>query len=392
MPPNPSGSVVWFTGVPGAGKTTLARRVKEHLDRLRNPCVLLDGDATRAALVPRHGYEPEQRDAFYATLANLAAMLAAQGTLVLVPATAHLRRFRERARALTPRFIEVHVAASHQDAIARDATRGQASIYAHAAPGQVPGRDLSYEPPLAAEVTIDASNEHRAVELVLARLAPDQQVGTNAQAGGLRVISRDTYVGISLVREAHLPQQQEVCQRLGLIPRPELHVTLAYLGEVEFGRLAAFHAGLMASEIPWEDIRLRITGLGAALEDGAGPRVALKEEELRSSPVRPRVVWWSIELSKALATLRQQVLSAIQQAGIADTFIRSNFWPHVTLGSAGPADAGDWAMWDDHTVEKVATLGGAETLTEAQAQVAHVTNSSIHPQSLLPLYSWQRPR
>ena len=69
-----SGGVVWITGLPSSGKSTLAEKVAHRLRSAARSCVVLDGDAVRAALVPAPGYGPEARDAFYATLARLAAL------------------------------------------------------------------------------------------------------------------------------------------------------------------------------------------------------------------------------------------------------------------------------------------------------------------------------
>lgn len=73
------------------------------------PCVMLDGDAVRDSLVPRPGYSPEDRDAFYETLARLAALLPRQGIVVIVEATSHRAVYRDRARRLVLRFFEVHI-------------------------------------------------------------------------------------------------------------------------------------------------------------------------------------------------------------------------------------------------------------------------------------------
>ncbi|HEY6106413.1 MAG TPA: adenylyl-sulfate kinase, partial [Anaeromyxobacteraceae bacterium] len=82
------GAVVWLTGLPASGKSTLAARLRERLEALGRMAVVLDGDAVREALVPRPGYSAEEREAFYQTLASLAGLLARQGLSVLVAATA----------------------------------------------------------------------------------------------------------------------------------------------------------------------------------------------------------------------------------------------------------------------------------------------------------------
>ena len=68
----------------------------------RVTALLLDGDAVRGALVPAPGYGDAEREAFYATLANLAGLLAAQEAWVAVAATLPLRRFRDQLRAGAP--------------------------------------------------------------------------------------------------------------------------------------------------------------------------------------------------------------------------------------------------------------------------------------------------
>ncbi len=123
----------------------------------------------RSAIVPPPGYTPEARDAFYATLARLAALLAAQGLVVLVPATAHRAAYRAHARALAPRFLEVHVGVPAEECRRRDAK----GLYAAAAAGlpDMPGTGVAYEVPEAPEVVASGGHDEDAAERVLALLA-----------------------------------------------------------------------------------------------------------------------------------------------------------------------------------------------------------------------------
>jgi adenylylsulfate kinase len=142
-----TGVVAWFTGLPSSGKSTLAAAVRSELATRGIAAVTLDSDELRAALVPPLGYDETSRAALYATLANLAAMLAHQGHVVLVPATAHRRSFREAARALAPTFVEIFVDTPLEECRRRD-TKG---LYA-AANAQAPGAGVAYEPPSAPDV------------------------------------------------------------------------------------------------------------------------------------------------------------------------------------------------------------------------------------------------
>jgi adenylylsulfate kinase len=164
-----SGCVVWFTGRPSSGKSTLAKRAAEALRaRHRETCVL-DGDAVRAALVPAFGYDEGSRRDFYTSLANLAVLLAKQGLVVLVPATAHRERFRDYARASAPRFIEVYVDTPAAEVERRDSK----GLYEAARTGwtrEVPGADVAYEPPPAPDVHASGGKDPAALELLLTLL------------------------------------------------------------------------------------------------------------------------------------------------------------------------------------------------------------------------------
>ncbi len=143
------GIVVWLTGLPQSGKSTLARRVRDRFAP-RRPCVLLDSDEVRDA-IGAGGYGAGDRDAFYRMLAGLAGLLARQGHVVLVAATAPRRAHRAAARAAAPDFAEVWVGTPLADCQARD-TKG---LYARARRGDapdLPGLGAAYEPPEAPDV------------------------------------------------------------------------------------------------------------------------------------------------------------------------------------------------------------------------------------------------
>ena len=160
--PPVSGAVVWFTGLPSSGKSRLARRVQDLLIEESLPCCLLDGDRVRALLHPQPGYSDPERDDFYLTLGNLALELAQQGLIVLVPATANRRQYRDQVRARAPRFIEVWMNASVAECRQRDGKQ----LYTQFASGQVhglPGQDMVYEAPEAAEVSAHGGDDDAAL-------------------------------------------------------------------------------------------------------------------------------------------------------------------------------------------------------------------------------------
>jgi len=160
------GCVVWFTGLPSSGKSTLAGRVRERLAAAGAPVALLDSDQVREALVPSPGYDPPSRDGFYTTLGRLAVLLAGQGLIVLVPATAHRRSWRDRARASAARFFEVYV-----DTDAVECRRRDPKGLYRAAPDLLPGVGVTYEPPLRPEVRANGGSDDSALAAILDLIA-----------------------------------------------------------------------------------------------------------------------------------------------------------------------------------------------------------------------------
>ena len=156
------GAVVWVTGRPASGKSTLAARIASAL-RARGACaVILDGDAVRAALSPAPGYGPKARERFYATLGALAALVARQGPVVLVPATANLRRYRDAARALAPRFIEIFVDVDPRTCAERD-PKGLYALARRGGAKSLPGAGAPYEEPESPDVVARGGRDRRAI-------------------------------------------------------------------------------------------------------------------------------------------------------------------------------------------------------------------------------------
>jgi adenylylsulfate kinase len=155
--------VVWMTGLPRAGKSTLAAEVRARLAASGTPAVVLDSDEVRKTILPPPGYDRESRDDFYATLGRLAVLVARQGFVVLVPATAHRRAYRDATREMAPAFVEVHVATALADCVNRD----PGGLYASSAHAALPGVGVEYEAPRAAEVVAHGGHDPEAVETIV---------------------------------------------------------------------------------------------------------------------------------------------------------------------------------------------------------------------------------
>jgi adenylylsulfate kinase len=155
--------VIWVTGPPGSGKSTVVGHALARLQALGDRVTVLELDEIRRVITPEPGYSDQEREVVYRSLVFMAMSLAEAGFPVIVDATAHRRAWREMARARIPRFAEVQLLCPIEVCREREAQRrgGHAprGVYARAGrPGAtVPGVDVPYEPARAPEVSIDTA-------------------------------------------------------------------------------------------------------------------------------------------------------------------------------------------------------------------------------------------
>jgi len=155
--------VMWFTGLPGCGKTTIAERVGAILSEKGISSRILQLDEIRRAITPRPKYTEEERDIVYASLAYMGKLLADEGINVIIDATANRRRYRDFARQMVPDFAEVFIRAPLSVCMEREATRkarfSPKGIYKKAGEEKaaVPGVGVAYEEPLFAEIEVDTA-------------------------------------------------------------------------------------------------------------------------------------------------------------------------------------------------------------------------------------------
>lgn len=147
-----NGSVIWITGLSGAGKTTLARAL---LPLLPEPSILLDGDEMREALtLVANGYDYESRKRLAHTYARLCKLVASQGAITVCATISLFHEVHAWNRENLPGYYEVFLDISEEQRLARDYKQ----VYEKNAPGEnkfpVMGRELSPEFPQYPDITI----------------------------------------------------------------------------------------------------------------------------------------------------------------------------------------------------------------------------------------------
>ena len=150
------GRVVWFTGLSGSGKSTIARRVVEALENRGGAVEYLDGDAIRDVF-PATGFTRPERDAHIRRVGWVASRLERHGVTVVASLVSPYEESRSFVRGLCRNFIEVFVSTPFEVCAARDVK----GLYAKAKAGEIKhftGLDDPYEPPSAPELTIDTTH------------------------------------------------------------------------------------------------------------------------------------------------------------------------------------------------------------------------------------------
>jgi len=145
--------VLWFTGLSGSGKSTIADWVVSALQARGTPVELLDGDAIRD-IFPNTGFSKDERDAHIKRVGYLASKLEKHGVTVVASFVSPYRESRDFVRGLCRHFVEIYVATPLEVCERRDVK----GLYRKARRGEIrqfTGIDDPYEPPVRPELTID---------------------------------------------------------------------------------------------------------------------------------------------------------------------------------------------------------------------------------------------
>jgi adenylylsulfate kinase len=163
----PDPAVLWFTGLSGAGKSTIAQEVCQRLSAVCAPVEYLDGDTIRD-IFPNTGFSRAERDAHVRRVGFLASRLEHHGIIVVCALISPYRESRASVRRLCRRFVEIYVSTPLHECERRDVK----GLYERARRGEITsftGLDDPYEAPVDPELQIDttAMSLSEAADLVI---------------------------------------------------------------------------------------------------------------------------------------------------------------------------------------------------------------------------------
>jgi adenylylsulfate kinase len=198
------GFTVWFTGLPSAGKTTLARLLEKALTQRGRRVEVLDGDEVRQRLSRGLGFSKEDRDENIRRISYVANLITRSGGVAITCAISPYRQLRDEARREIGPFVEVYVQCPLEVCIARDVK----GLYEKALRGEIAqftGVSDPYEAPLSPEVVVDTDRQHpeESVAVILQRLEELGYIAAD-RGGGLRSLALPKYLVDAL--EGQLPE------------------------------------------------------------------------------------------------------------------------------------------------------------------------------------------
>lgn len=153
------GKILWFTGLSGSGKTTIAEKVKTELEQQGKKVEVLDGDIVRSTMHKNLGFTPEDIHENNRLLTLLAKEKAKHADFILLPIISPYQEDREKARTvLSKNFIEVFIDSSLQECIKRD-VKGH---YQKALAGEIKNfigiaKENPYQAPVNPEIRVDTT-------------------------------------------------------------------------------------------------------------------------------------------------------------------------------------------------------------------------------------------
>jgi adenylyl-sulfate kinase len=192
------GFTIWFTGLSGAGKSTVARIIETSLRERGLKVEVLDGDVVRTNLSKGLGFSKEDRDINIRRIGFVCKLLSRNGVIAIAAAISPYREIRDEVRRDTGNFVEVYVSCPLDKLVERDVK----GLYKKALAGEIAnftGVSDPYEAPLTAEVILETDKE--TAEESAARL-----IAFLEQSERIPLLVEDK-------EEPYSPQEQQAVQR-----------------------------------------------------------------------------------------------------------------------------------------------------------------------------------
>ena len=182
-----NGVTIWFTGLSGAGKSTIARILEKRLKAAGRKVEILDGDVVRTNLSKGLGFSKEDRDTNIKRIGFVCHLLTRNDVIAISAAISPYREVRDYNRSLIGNFVEVYTKCALDECAKRDVK----GLYQKAMRGEIKGFtgvDDPYEEPLHAEVVCETDKEtaEQSAEKVWQKL---EELGylSKSEAAGKRI-------------------------------------------------------------------------------------------------------------------------------------------------------------------------------------------------------------
>ena len=152
------GFTLWFTGLSGAGKSTIANILEKEFRKNGLKIEILDGDIVRTHLSKGLGFSKEDRDINIKRIGYVASLLSRNGVIAIGAAISPYRKIRNEVREMHENFIEIYAKCSLEEVEKRDVK----GLYKKARAGEIPqftGISDPYEEPMDPEITVETDKE-----------------------------------------------------------------------------------------------------------------------------------------------------------------------------------------------------------------------------------------
>lgn len=148
------GLVIWLTGLPCSGKTTISKEIEKYFRKRKLPVQRLDGDIVRKTINSDLGFSKKDRDENIRRITHIARMLSDNGINAIVAFVSPYRKMRNFARKICPNFIEIYIKCDLKECKRRDIK----GMYKKALAGKIKdftGVQDPYEEPKKPEITLE---------------------------------------------------------------------------------------------------------------------------------------------------------------------------------------------------------------------------------------------